>query len=245
MSEGGKSIFLTWAERFCEKIGIERLPRTARNAYVRGEKYYRESICGMLADDGFDRGGWQFRLRSRGMRMRERSRLVRIKHRFFSYLLKSRISYVGLCLLSSGLSLLITVLIRGHGVVRGEDAEACALLILISLPLLGASGSLASVLLQSRLLRGFLFGFCDASPDVLKAGDTGDAGEARPIGVLVGTALSALAGGIFGACGSVLFLFVFPCLILLFEIPELSLLLLISAFILSRIRGSSLSPKSV
>jgi hypothetical protein len=152
---------------------------------------------------------------------------MRARCRFFSYLLESRVSYVGLWLLLTGLSLLIAELIRGHGVAGGEDTEACALLILLSLPLLGASVSLSATLSQSRWLRSFLFGFCDASPDVSGGTETG---VARPIGVLVGAAVCALAGGFFGARSFVTFLFLFPCLVLLLELPELSLLLLIAVF---------------
>jgi len=227
LQNGRKSIFLAYAERLCDRIGVADLPRRARAWYGRADGRLKKGIFGALVSGEYDRMGWQYRLRRRGMQMRERSAIVRLRNRAGRYLLDSSLGYVGLWLLISGLSLLILSLILGRGSAREGEIEACALLILLAMPLLGSTRSLGQRVPESRLLGRFLFGFCGRCPDEL--GEL-ERGRARPLGVLVAAMVTTLLGGLLSVRTLFAFLILFPVLLLLLSIPELALLAFLGAF---------------
>lgn len=221
------SVFWEASRRLCDRMRLSELPRMANAWYEKSNARFLEGHFGFLGDDGYDRSGWQYRLRRFGMKMREESFLGQLWNRAGNYLLESSVGYVGLWLLLTGLSLLILSLIKGGGNPDTEELHACALLLLLSVPLVGATRPFSQILGESRILRKFLFDFCGLSSALF---GTGGRGAARPMGVLVCAALATLVGGLLSVRIFCFLLLTLLVLLLLFACPELTLLLLLAVF---------------
>lgn len=218
---GRKSVFLELAGRVYDRTGIATLGSRASEWYTRQNCRLHKGWLGGLVDDGYRRTGWICRWRMRGMRMRERSLLVFLRERAKVYLLESRAGDLGLWLLLSGVALLILSLIRGRGYTDAVSLYSCALLVLLSVPLMGCARPISRLLCESRLLKRLLWESCEILPDESGGAENG---EARPLGVLIGGGISVLIGGIFSPLAVPLFLLLLPVTILFFAIPEIALL---------------------
>jgi len=225
---GRESFFWNIAQGLGEHLGREDGERGGKpSLYARLDRRFRQGLLGNLSGDGYDRTGWQFRFRRYGMRCREESVLLGAKEALVHYLSESAVGYVGLFFLLVGLSFLILVLIVDELLADGRQMLSSVFFIFLAVPLMTSSRSVASVFGESFFTRRVLCGFCGRASTVFP--ETGR-GEARPMTVLLLTALSVLFAGMLSPyvffCGLLLF---FGAVFLL-SVPEVNLPLILFLF---------------
>ena len=223
-----KSFFADIAERFGNALCREgRFPASPPSLYTRLGKRFQKSRIGALCGDGYDRAGWQFRLRRRGMQWREESRLSALGRRLGAYVLESSAGYLGLLFLTLGISFLILVLIVDALSSDSAQISTSVSLILLSLPLLGSRRSLGAMLSDSLLI-GKATELVGKAPCF--AFQRGESGEGRPMAVLAISAVLVTLGGIFSPASVVRGLLFAALFGLLFPVPEVGLPIVLFLF---------------
>lgn len=226
-----KSVIWTSLLVFCGRV--RRRVRSAplvlalRHSYGALERRFEGGIFSPLCDRGYDREGYQYRLRQAGMRSREESIALSLLERARIYLLNTSVASFGWLFLLTGIFFLTgALLFEGTGAEVGAGSVAFVL-ILCSLPLCTSMRSLARAVRKSYFCSRFLFDFCAFSPDGFALEERG---RARVGGALLLSLLLALAARFLTPLGCVLGLFFAACLFFLFALPELNLLLLVLVF---------------
>ncbi|MBQ8416680.1 MAG: O-antigen ligase family protein [Clostridia bacterium] len=198
-----------------------------RHCYGALERRFEGGIFSPLCDRGYDREGYQYRLRQAGMRSREDSLVLSLLERAKRYLLDTSVASFGWLFLLTGIFFLTgALLFEGTGAEVGAGSVSFVL-ILCSLPLCTSMGSLARAVRKSYFCSRFLFDFCAFSPDGFLGAERGRSRVGGALLLSIALALAALVLTPVGcACGA----FVLFCLFVLFALPELNLLLLVLVF---------------
>ena len=222
------SFFWRLALRLDGRLGGEHERGDGRNGlYARLDRRFRESRLGVICGDGYDRAGWQFRFRRFGMRCREESRMRACLWSVWNYVMESSVGYVGLFLLTLGISLLILVLIVDELLLDTRQLVTAISVIVLSVPLLGSSKPVFSLVEESFFVHRAkrCLGYASMLP--LREGTRG---RARPMAVLLFSALGVtVAWGITPLlliCG----LLLFAAILLLVLLPEVNIPLILFSF---------------
>ncbi len=222
---GRKSFFWSAARRLGEHV-CQKQRREDSALYAQLERRFQNGVFGALCGDGYDRMGWQFRLRRKGMQWREESLFLSLWRRLCNYVAQSSVGYVGLLLLTVGISFLILTLIVDEFLKDRAQLFTSLSLVFLSVPLLGSQRSLSSVMGES-----FFVGWIQksiGSPPVPQKEEI--RGEGRPMAVLGLCALLVTAAGFFSPARTVLgVLFLFLGLLLL-PVPEVDIPILLFLF---------------
>lgn len=220
-----KSVIWTYLLLFCGRV--QRRVRNAsltvrlRQGYGILEQSFSKGIFSPLCDRGYDRSGYQYRLRQAGMRSREESLILSLLERVKEYLLDTRVASFGWLFLLTGIFFLTEARLSGG---RGEIGF---LLLLCSFPLCASGRSLASALRRSFFFSKLFVDFCGFSPDGLAGRERG---KGRNGLALVLSLSLALFVRFISPTRCVIGCFVLACIGLLFALPELNLLLFVLVF---------------
>ncbi len=225
---GRESFFVSLAVRMGERLGQASLPRVrGESLYDKLDARFHRSTAGRLCGDGYDRMGWQYRLRRYGMHARENSLFLSLRTRVADFLFKASIGYAGLYFLMTGISLLILVLIVDEMLADGRQLLISLGFIFLSVPLLMGSKSVATVIGESFFARRLLTGFCGISFFLHVPTEKG---EARPMSVLLFSAISVALAGILTPLVFFRLLLLLALMIVLLSSPEVNLPLLFFSF---------------
>ena len=220
-----RSVIWTYLLVLCGRI--QRRVRSSplavrlRQGYGLLEREFSKGFFSPLCDRGYDRSGYQYRLRQAGMRSREESLLLSLWERAKEYLLDTRVASFGWLFLLTGIFFLTEARLSGGG------GEIGFLLLLCSLPLCASRRSLASAVQKSRFFCKMLFDFCGFSPDGFAGSEVG---RGRSGFALASALFLAIVARFISPIRCVLGLFLLACIGLLFALPQLNLLLFVLAF---------------